>query len=373
MRSLKSGLFAIALAGLVGSAAVIGCSADGGGAAIDQGSMVDPNQPDPNAGSSGSVVPMKTPDTMMEAGLTDAKKEAGPKPEAGVDAGPPPPVPGTACTTANEIAKKTCGACGKAEAVCLDDGTAKKWSDYGVCGNELAGGCTPGATQACGNCGTQTCSAFCGWGACTGQPMNSCAPGGVDLVSAGCPANTYRQRTCKADCSFGNTSLTCDPPPTYLNVAPAVGGLNSTIITFTAAQTTKRISGSCPGATLSSTVTPYNYFEIRNPTAKIATVSVFHSQAPGGGIPDTIIASYAGATAPANDTQRAACVEGVGDFGSVALTGDGNFASLTGTSAVTIPAGGSITVYSANYYAVDPANADAAIGNIKINVKTDNL
>ena len=37
MRSLKSGLFAIAIAGLFGTAAVIGCSADGGGADIDTG------------------------------------------------------------------------------------------------------------------------------------------------------------------------------------------------------------------------------------------------------------------------------------------------------------------------------------------------
>ena len=37
MRSLKSGLFAIAFTGLVGAAAVVGCSADGGGSGVDDG------------------------------------------------------------------------------------------------------------------------------------------------------------------------------------------------------------------------------------------------------------------------------------------------------------------------------------------------
>lgn len=370
MGSLKSGLFAIALGSLVCTAAVVGCSADGGGGIVDN---TDPTTPPPDDGTGKLPPSSSSGDNGVDAGKDSGKKDSGPKPEAGVDAGPPPPVEGTACPTANVEATKSCGACGKAATVCLDDGATKKWSPYGDCGGELVGGCTPGATQACGNCGTQTCTQYCGWGSCNGQPANSCAPGGVELVGAGCPANTYRQKVCKPDCSFANISLTCDPPPTYLNVAPAVGGMNSTIIVLTTTQTVKRVTGSCPSATFSSDVTPYNYFEIRNPTAKIATVTIFHSQAPGGGIPDTIIAAYAGASAPGSDAARQACDKGVGDFGAAALTGDANFAALTGTSAVTIPAGGSVTVYSANYYQYSAADPDAAVGNLKINVRTDLL
>lgn len=372
MGSLKSGLFAIALTSLVGTAAVVGCSADGGSAITD----TDPTEPAPADDGAGRLPPSSSSGNPapVDAGGKDAsKKDSGPKPEAGVDAGPPPPVEGAVCPTANVIAKKSCGVCGTAETVCLDDGVAKKWSPYGQCGSELAGGCTPGSTQACGNCGTQTCSQFCAWGACNGQPANSCAPGGVDLVGAGCPTNTFRQRTCKPDCSYTNFSLTCDPPPTFLSVAPAVGGQTSAIISLGSAQTAKRVTGTCPAATLSTTTTAYNYFEVRNPTTKVAKVTIFHSQAPGGPIPDTIIAAYNGTTEPVSDAERAACVKGVGDFGAAALTGDANFAALTGTSQVAIPAGGSVLVYSANYYPFTAGDPDAALGNIKLNVKTDAL
>ena len=164
MRSLKSGLFAIALSSLVGTAAVVGCSADGGGTGVDD------TAPAPtDTGSSGSVVPPKTDPPATDAGKDSGKKDSGPKPEAGVDAGPPPPVEGTACPTLNAIAQKNCGACGKAETVCLagaGDGGGGTWSPYGLCGGELAGGCTPAPSSprtAATAASTKTCTQYCAY------------------------------------------------------------------------------------------------------------------------------------------------------------------------------------------------------------------
>lgn len=369
MRSLKSGLIAIALSGLFGTAAVVGCTADGGGSGIDM--EADPTNPDPDG---GSVVPPRDED-FGDAGHADAgkKKDSGPKAEAGVDAGPPPPVEGTACTALNKIGKKSCGMCGFAETVCLDDGTGKgTWSPYGECGSEQ-GSCLPGATQPCGNCGTQTCTSYCAWGACLGQPASSCTPGAVDLTTAGCPADTYRQRTCQANCAFDSYTLVCEAPPTFLNVPGAVGATVTALMNLKATETVGRLSGTCPTGTVNTSQTPYSYFEIRNPTTKSATVSIFHTQAAGGGVLDTVIAAYAGATPPGTDAARKACLKGVNDFGVTALTGDGNFGSLTGTSALVIAPGASVTVYSAQYYVYDASDPEKAAGKLNINVRTDLL
>ncbi|MDB4941678.1 MAG: hypothetical protein JWP97_1212 [Labilithrix sp.] len=369
MRSLKSGLVGIALVSFVGVATIVGCSADGSTETIT-------DQPDTGGPSVQLPPPSDNNDddaaTTKDAGKKDAGKDAG-KSDGAVDAGPPPPVEGDPCTTPNEIKTKSCGICGKASTICLVDGATKKWGPYGDCASELAGGCAPGTTQACGNCGTQTCNNSCGFGACTGQPPMSCSPGNVELVAASCPAGQYRSKTCKADCTYDNVSLTCQAPPNYITVPAAVGGVNSSVITLSATQNTPRISGTCPSATISTTSTPYNYMEVRNSTAKAVTVSIYQSQAPGGPIPDTIIAAYAGNTAPTTDAARKACLKGVNDFGTTALTGDGNFGSLTTTNVVPIPAGGSVMVYSGNYYEYAAGDSDAAVGLIKLNVKTETI
>ena len=366
MRSFKTGVVSIAFASVVGMAAVIGCSASGGDDTTTDGDPTDPTAPvatlPPGSGSSGTSGGTPT--------AKDAGKDSGKKPDSGVDAGPPPPVPGDACVMANEVKTKSCGICGKATTICLDDGTTKKWSDYSDCANELVGGCMPGTTQACGNCGMNTCNQFCAFTACTGQPVNSCAPGNVTLLAAGCPTGTYRQQECKADCTQGNASLTCDAPPTFVTVPTAVGGLTSSLITLSASQTIASLdySSNCPAATVNTTLTPYNYFEVRNTTGKVAKVTVFHSQATGGTISDTIMAAYAGTTPPTTAAQRKACVAGVGDSSSMSLTGDSDFAALTDTDAVTIPAGESVMIYSANYSATS-----GTLGLFKLNVRTDAL
>jgi len=382
MRSLKSGLVTLGVTSLLITAAVVGCSADGGTGIVTEAAPTDPTGgtaqlPAPSNNDDDDDTPTDTAD----GGKKDSgTKDSGPKADSSVDAGPPPPVPGTPCTTDSEQREKECGACGKQKTVCLDTGSGLKWQEYGVCENELPGGCIPGSTvtESCGNCGkqTKTCTKYCAYtvSACTGQPVNSCTPGGVELSTAGCTvADTYRQRSCKETCTWDSFSTTCSPPPTFLAVPPTVGQANSSLITLSATQTVARLSGSCPNGSINTSITPYNYFEIRNTTAKTATVSIYHSQATGGPILDTVIAAYTGATPPSTDAERKACLKGVGDFGTTALTGDGSFASLTNTSAVVIPPGGSVTVYSAQYYAYNAADAEAAGGKIKINVKTDKL
>jgi hypothetical protein len=371
MRSLKSGLFAIALAGLVGSAAVIGCSADGGGAAIDQG--VDPTQPDPNEGSSGSVVPMKTPDTMMEGGLTDAKKEAGPKPEAGVDAGPPPPVEGTTCPMPNAKASKSCGKCGKAETLCLVADGGSSWGPYGQCNNELTAGCVPGTTEACGNCGTRTCSAFCGWGACNGQPAGGCQAGSIDYTTASCTTpNTYQSRVCSATCQYGNYSGVCVAPS--MTASATVGSTSTSKWTLSSSRVGKKLSGTtCPAASLSATATyPYFAVTVSNPTNKIATVQVYNSSVGAGPTLDTVIWVYNGATVPADDNAMKACSFGIVDGCDTLADLCGNTASggfsldWAGLDNVTIPANGSIVVYTAGYSSTE-------LGDFNLNIKTTKL
>lgn len=378
MRSLKSGLFAFMLTGLLGAAAVVGCSASGDGVAIDTAQV--PTDPSADPGSTlppTSTLPPKGPDPVPPADA--GKKDAAPKPEAGIDAGPPPPVEGTACPTLNAIAQKSCGACGKAETVCLPDASTGmgKWSIYGPCNNELAGGCVPGTTvnEACGNCGTQvkTCTQYCAYsvGACTGQPMDSCVPGTVDYTTAGCAASTYRNRTCGATCTYGGYSATCQEPsnPNKMTISATVGAVVSAQWTLAASQVGKKLSGTCGGS--ASVSMPANYawaaVEVKNPNpTQKATIQIYHS---GTGKPlDTLLWVYNKTLPPNTDALLAACDVGVADS---CIAGDpcGNSANggssldWAGLDNVTIPAGGKILVYTSGY-------SSTVLGNFNLNLKT---
>jgi hypothetical protein len=381
MRSIKSGLLGVAVAGLLGAFAVVGCSASGdtgdiGGPATDN----DPTEP-------GAVLPGASDEEddppAKDGGKKDAGKDSGKK-DAAKDAGPPPPAEGTVCKTPNEIFKRTCGNCGKQEAVCLADtsGTAGTVSPYGECTNQVVNGCSPGSTEdiPCGNCGTmkRTCNNYCAWSnaTCTGQPAQSCTPGSVELLSAGCNANEYRQKSCKATCTWDNVSLTCSAPPTFVLVPPTAGGVNSTIAVFSSTKTTARMPsyGTCPlTAAISTTITPYTYIEVRNTNPKAVTVSLYNSQATGGPIIDTVMAAYDGVAIPTTEAARKACKGSMGDYGTSALTGDADFASLDGTKAITIPANSSVQVYFASYYAYDASTPGESTGMIKLNVKTETV
>lgn len=350
----------MALAVTVGVAIVVGCSAQG-----TTDTTVDETAP--------AAVPPASPLPPSNTGGGDpapapASKDAGSK-DSGVDAGPPPPEPNTPCPIANALATKSCGKCGKSTAVCVGGGDAGggTWSAYGPCENEV-GVCVPGSQEACGNCGKATCTSYCAWGACNGQPANACVPGAVELSTAGCTvADTFRQRTCSATCTYDNFSAACTAPPTSVEVPPTIGSSNTTIVLLKAATQLTKVTNFCPNATVATGTTPGAFIKVHNPNAKAATVTIFNSQAPGGPATlPTLLASYAGATPPSTDAQKKKCVKGVSDFSDDTLTGDFDFAALADGDEVTVPANGNVTIYNAS-------QAKASTGKVLFTVRLDAL
>ncbi len=369
----RSRLVALLAAGLCGLATAVGCSADG---SADLGNTTDETVPEPSTA--------QLPEA-GEAGPSDLDASK-PKPKDGgtkdgaADAGPPPPVPGTKCATLDEVKKKACGACGEQETICLGTAADAKWSEYGTCAKEVAGGCIPGTTtnEACGNCGTRVraCSQFCAFTttACAGEPATSCVPGSVALTNAGCAdVNAYHQRTCSATCVPSSFSLTCDAAPTTIEVPPTVGSVSSTIANLSELQVSPRMTGTCPTGTLSTTVSsPTLYLTVHNPTGKTALVSIYNSMATGGAVVKTVLASY-GATVPVSDAERKACVKGISSSGTAALTGNSSFASLDGTKAVTLAPNETVVVYLAAYNAFVAATPALSTGKVMLNVRTEQL
>lgn len=204
---MRRALASVAVVSLLFYAA---CSADGGAGVGDPPNDVDA------ATDPGVVLP--PPSNDPDAGKDSGKDAAPPKDGGGdgsTDGGPTAPAPGDPCTTADAIVSRMCGKCGKQEAICQpgagSDGGALAWSEYGPCAGE-AGVCLPGTKQACGNCGTATCTNYCTWSACGGQPANSCSPNSVESTTAGCPTGGFRSRTCQPTCQWTSYSLTCDVP-----------------------------------------------------------------------------------------------------------------------------------------------------------------
>lgn len=217
MRSIKFVLCGAGIS-LVGAFIVAGCSASGDPETDSLESAESEIDAGEDAGSS-NVVPANDASPGTDS-PTDAGTDAGKKPgkDAGTDAGgdsgkdaSSSPLPGTTCTAQDEIVSRTCGKCGQQETICQSGDKGLAWSEYGPCGGEQ-GACLPGDTQPCGNCGVRTCTDTCGWGACAGQPANSCAPGSVDFTTAGCPTSGFKARTCSAACQWGTFSTVCDMP-----------------------------------------------------------------------------------------------------------------------------------------------------------------
>lgn len=201
---MRRALASVAVVSLLFYAA---CSADGGGI----GDLTN----DPDAATEPGVVlppPSNNTDASTDSGGKDAStKDAG---DASMEAGPTAPAPGSPCTKADAIASRMCGKCGKQEAICQTgdaEGGALVWSEYGPCAGEQ-GICLPGTKQACGNCGNATCTNYCTWSACGGQPANSCSPNSVESTTAGCPNGGFRSRSCQDSCQWTSYSMTCDVP-----------------------------------------------------------------------------------------------------------------------------------------------------------------
>lgn len=370
MRSLTSGLVTIALTGIFGCAAMAGCTAEG----ADVGDLETDNSPtEPAPVFGGDTTGSEDNGSEPTQGATDAGKKDSGKSDAGVDAGPPPPNPGDTCTDGSQIFKKTCNACGQASARCIipEGQTSGSVSDYGTCENEKAGGCIPGTTQACGNCGTQTCTATCGWTACTGQ--GTCAAGDVEYTSAGCTANsnTYASRTCSGTCTWSNYSATCAAPvnANKMTLSTTVGSVVSADWTFSPSNLMKKVTGDCGSSAFVSSGYQGVVVEVKNPsTTQTLTFSAYHSKAAGGAELDTLISVYKKTVPPRTDAEYKACDWGIEDSCSATGAPCGNASppgyNLAGISGITIPPGGKVLVYSVGY-------STTTTGAFKLNIRTD--
>ena len=378
MSTLRS-LFAVPVSVLVVLAAQA-CTAEGGAG--------DAPEDTSNAPDATSTLPPQG--QAPEGGPTPPKSDSGGGGggDAAVDAGPPPPAPGSPCPTANVIFKKQCGACGTQEAVCLAGGDAGGGtvSDYGPCGNEVAGGCIPGTTEnaACGNCGSRvrTCNQYCLWNqtACAGEKTGAtaCHKGSTNLSNAGCAVpGTYREQTCSSTCTWGNFDACTTPPNTgTLEVSDIQDGVVSGLYYMSAAQQGKRMTGTCVTSTptLSTTTDhPYLWVVINNNTGKTATVTVYNSGPAGAPQINTYMAAYDTTVDPTDDASMQACKVGVGSSCTTALCGYSSYASLTTTRALVIPPGGSMGVKAMSYYAVSYTPVKPTEGLMYVNLRTDKL
>lgn len=372
MRSIKTGLLGFLVSGALGTLLVFGCSASGD--SLDPATITDPTQQDDSGG--GILPPSTTPDEDdpkpgNDAGKKDASSDA--SKDAAKDTGPAAPETGDPCPTIDAKITRACGKCGIQEALCRDDGAGKGIvSDYSLCKNET-GVCEAGASQACGNCGTQTCSNSCKWNTCTGQPAGSCSPGTTQFDTVSCTQpNTYVQRSCKDTCAWNSYSATCSPPPPFVNVAANVGGVNTTLAILDGANTTPRIPSvtTCPfTAAFLAYSTATTYVEVRNTNPKAVTVTIYNSLAPGGGALKTVMAAYD--TIPTTDAARKSC-KAVTYLGNSTLTGNSAFASLDGTRQVTIAANSSVQVYVAAGNQT-PTTTTPTTGPVALNVRTESI
>lgn len=381
MRFLSSRLLVLSFAASAALALVLAapaCTASGGGDGSFESEASTP-EPLPPTALPPSARPEDASVDAKKDAAQDAAKDAAP--DATIDAGKPAPNTGDPCKTLDEIFKRTCGACGTQESLCLakEDGTPGIVSDYSSCLGELPLGCIPGTieNEACGNCGTRkrSCTSFCAWtlGACAGEPVNSCTPTAQDFTVAGCPvAGTVRTRACGGACAWSLYSGTCDALAFQMVVAAASGDTVSAIYPLKAAVAGKRLTGTCPNGSLSTTTNhPYAYVELVNPTDATLTLSAWNTATPNGGpIIDTLMSWYEGVTRPTDDAARKLCAKGVIDACPSGLPcGDAKWAGLTGASAITLPPFGSATLFFGSYY---PAGgASLSEGNVKLVVRTD--
>ncbi len=385
MRPIKFGFVtfsAFALAAAVFAPActetVVDPAEEDSGLGVDATTGVDAVAPKDSGKDSTTVQDSGKDSTTVADSGNDAARDAAPDgaTDAGADSGSAPAT-GTACTTVGFIYTKKCGLCGTQEAACEGD---MKVGTYGVCSGQVVDGCMPGDTRMsdCGLCGkkSEICQNNCQWasGTCMGEPAGACKPGDSKFTTAGCTvANTYRQQVCAATCQYGAPS----DPPCKPKTAFCGDGSDATIIATTAGGQVShndtlspatmqipRITGSCP-TTLGTTNTSYAYMRVKNPTAMVAKVEIWFDKPAGGTNIDTVATTYPECVIPPDD--RKACTNTVNDTctgtGSPCVSG---WAGLVGTNAVTIPAGGTITVYHAAYFSSDS-------GPFVMNVRTVSL
>ena len=352
--------------------APVGDSADGGGNA---------NQ-DYGGGGGGTT----------DASTSGGKRDGGGTGGGVYDAGPPKLPEGSPCDPSTALSDpestETCGLCGTQTRACLGDaadgGGSFKWAAWGTCTGEVtsADKCDPSATYpstACGNCGTtpQICGSDCHFETgfdCT-EPAGACTPGDIKFVlGASCTtAGQGRAYTCSSSCAYGSPSACEAPPPNpnSLTISSTAGNTVNATFTLSASKSTDRpSSGSCPTTIDTGSNSAYMDIAIINPTARNVTVSVWDGRSTSGNALDTVMAWYASPVWPVAD--RTACSGSVSDDCDPGAdcantaSGDNRWSSLSGTGALSIPAGATVTVTVAMYDGTD------APGPFKLFAKTEN-
>ncbi len=415
--ALRFGVILAVSAAMTGIGA---CGAEGGdvedaGADVtvpdSSGKDATPDRSVPSDASDASDVKSDKPAVPDADGAppVDAKPDVYDAADAKVDADLPPE--GSPCTSMGSVQSRACGGCGTQERVCLDLGSGMVWQAWGSCKNEVVGGCTPGSVsfEACDLCGRRRreCTSACTWitGICENQNPNACEPGLVDWVGElSCATGSGRTRVCSSidldaavdaaqtGCVWGSYSTTCSPPPTGANIPTTVGEqtglaiqLGTTTMPYVSGNSTVTDAGGCTITTSTSSTyqVPYTYFELNNPTAKTATVTIWGTLTADSGTYDGIrIIAYAGTSNP--PTSLTSCLSADGCYSSAAnckldagfgLSVDGGtLANEGGTLApyyspkVTIPAGGKIVLLVSEYY-----NSYAYTTLPSIWVRTDEL
>ncbi len=152
---------------------------------------------------------------------------------------------------------------------------------------------------------------------------------------------------CTETCGWGPFEACATFAPDVLTM-PTPGNTTSTTVKFWPLERNRLVPGTCPAA-VSSAQGTVHYATLTNAEAEPVKVSI--SQAISGASTEytTMLAVYAGTTVPATEAAAAACsgvvVDACGAAGCTS-TSTTKWASLSGDNAVTIPAGGSIVVYS---------------------------
>ena len=269
-------------------------------------------------------------------------------------------------TAENTVLTRTCGKCGKQNALCEKNGAGVlKVSAYGACTAEpTTAVCLPGEVivSTCGFCGQQVkrCDGTCSYieGACQNQVVGGCPAGEITFLEGLCgpgttpPSNAtdVRRQVCSPSCARG-TAEPCAPRPTpEIVVAQTVNGLVATENDVIATKVARLNTGSCP-STLSSTLSTYQWVRVRNSGADSVNVTVTNVPLTGASSTtpvDTVVTYYAGGVIPADRLQ---CVGTVSDSPE----------SVT----VNIAAGGAIMFHQSLY------SGSATAAKLRVEAKTN--